>query len=570
MPEEDLALEFEEVLEEDEEQSEDGARTPAELNQERYFFDDAKKVCQRCKKVGHTRAACIESLVICHYCLGSHTKKDCQASCCYNCGDPSHDKKDCRVTRPTCNRCRKRGHGMRECGFLLSKESFMLDEIDDIFRDRESNVKCELCGEYEHYLCFPKGKFHSKQKAIEFLKSDGLFSERYRKKLQLVLKTDWETELKKSPPINEHAVNNAIFAPNAENDEEESEGEYKTGKREWNDNDDDYDPVDDEDHLRRNFQKMNLSSGQFEQTRKDHSERHPNDRRHDNSGQNTGFDNHRQHYPEKHKNHDYYANKDYQTRQMDLQYSKDYELERGRQNEDSRQFGRVQTEATYHVPSKHKTKSSRNQNEKLKREQAKNADYDDEAEYEERRSNEESQHQKSTKNRNPDSDISQFGNFVKSLKNCLSNEQINAAMSSGPGTGYSNKTAAARPINPENDPFGKYRAPIPGQQMQSQKPAILTADDRYGGSYQLPTGPSSQKYSGNDKKAKRSDNDTFAGENVAGGGIFFLKTPKDKIDTYEKKPRKNVKKLANAEKYRDRIIKKLSGSGIDTIDFDDK
>lgn len=579
MVEEELVVEFDgqPVEEEEESESEEGQRSPPELNQDRYFFDDAKKVCQRCKKTGHTRAACTESMVICHYCLGSHAKKDCRSSCCFNCGALDHDRKECRVFRPACNRCRKKGHLGRNCGFLLNRELDMIEEIDDEFRDRDNNIKCELCGEYEHFLCYPKRKFPTKQKAMDYYKRDGLFNERYRKKLGMLLKTDWEEELKKNVPVNIETVNETVSVEYEDYDGEGSDEEQEKRPRRKDIEDEQSDPVDDEDHLNRNFQKAASSSGQNEQGKRDQFPKPKpsvqedyRDNRVYASDKNNGFNDQKQQNAHKHKNKDYYANKESQTRQLDLQFSKDYELERGHQNHGGRQFGRVQTEATYHGPSHHNGKDNRNQNEKVKRQQAKDVDYDDEVEYEKKHPNDESELTKSPQIKNEDSDISLFGNFINSLRTGLSKEEMNAAMSSGPNVKQATQEPKTRTLKQENDPFRKYRDRVPNHTPQPQGPQLLSKSDWYGPSNQQPTNAAIAKPQTNTKRNKQFETEKFAGENIAGGGIFFSKTPKDKIDAAERKQRKNDKKLANAEKYRDRIAQKLSGSGIDPNEFDDK
>ena len=73
--------------------------------------------CRICRRVGHTRGQCPSSRTLCHYCLDSHQRTDCEFGLtCLNCGSTDHLRSDCLSRGRPCPRCLK-SHPSA-CGFV--------------------------------------------------------------------------------------------------------------------------------------------------------------------------------------------------------------------------------------------------------------------------------------------------------------------------------------------------------------------------------------------------------------------------------------------------------------------
>jgi hypothetical protein len=546
-------------------------------NLDRYYADDSKKICKRCRKNGHSSAMCPLQFPACHFCLGNHQKKHCKSVLCFLCGSPDHEKNNCKPkVGVRCNRCARKGHRLDQCTFLLKHEDKTINEIFDYLERTKRRIQCRMCGGHDHFVCSQNDNRPKDELAVSF-HHDGLFGDAYRIRIEKVLQTDWETV---ALGRGEGGSRAEIMSLSERGDEADK---TPSGKEES------VDPRNDEDGLKRKFvgkadkneasESINTSKappkGRFEnlyeKTGSDEYDKapalpnRPQDRRHEghNQGREHGGPNHPRNGPHRGdwngKNGPVHYRDDHQSISSQGTHHREDFLARGAPRQDDRRPYRNQQEGGRRAPNNYNGPDNgiyEPEYERAEPHYGRRDEYRDNTGYRSKnqhrdnyRVNDQFYHNQQFDRRGNQNAHNPYDNrqppVPQSSSHGHNRSQIPPQANQAPSGATKISNQNARPQPPVNHP--QHHQPNPPVQSHP-KP-----DHRY---------PPKQTQPPTNKPAPASDV-KYSGQNIEGGLIFFAKSGSERLNVQKRK----AKKAKRENEYQDRIAKKAS-QDFNNDDFD--
>lgn len=161
--------------------------------QNRYYDDDTKKFCRRCKQRGHANVNCVLKSVSCYFCMGNHTRAMCdQNMICFTCGGSNHSRINCEVrVRQKCNRCFKMHADGQKCRMLIFQDDLL---VRDLRRDQDIAV-CIICNRLGHFNCSKKVEQPRLFGNDVSLRIEKIKNEKHDKILELILISNEEPDV---------------------------------------------------------------------------------------------------------------------------------------------------------------------------------------------------------------------------------------------------------------------------------------------------------------------------------------------------------------------------------------